>query len=190
MGVAGALPTGSGPPRLTRRRYRPRSLCRNHSTPNQTTARCGVGMFSPVLMSSTRPLDHLNGAGLLWRISGGKISSMEIDWATIRDQWGCTASATRRRSTPLAWKRRRDGALTAKNFGQKRTSCCTVRSTRDGLWISGSYSRAEILHQWASYWLGRRHAERLATISRSGHQPIDLKRPALTNFVPWRRLAP
>jgi hypothetical protein len=31
----------------------------------------------------TRPLDHLNGAGLLWRISGGKISSMETDWATI-----------------------------------------------------------------------------------------------------------
>jgi hypothetical protein len=32
----------------------------------------------------TRPLDHLNGAGLLWRISGGKISSMETD----RDQRG------------------------------------------------------------------------------------------------------
>jgi hypothetical protein len=31
----------------------------------------------------TRPLDHLNGAGLLWRISGGKITSMETDWATI-----------------------------------------------------------------------------------------------------------
>jgi hypothetical protein len=30
-----------------------------------------------------RPLDHLNGAGLLWRISGGKISSMRTDWATI-----------------------------------------------------------------------------------------------------------
>ena len=27
-------------------------------------------------------LDHLNGAGLLWRISGGKITSMETDWAT------------------------------------------------------------------------------------------------------------
>jgi hypothetical protein len=31
----------------------------------------------------TRPLDHLNGAGLLWRISGGRISSLETDWATI-----------------------------------------------------------------------------------------------------------
>jgi hypothetical protein len=30
-----------------------------------------------------RPLDHLNGAGLLWRISGGKITAMETDWATI-----------------------------------------------------------------------------------------------------------
>jgi hypothetical protein len=28
-------------------------------------------------------LDHLNGAGLLWRISGGKITAMETDWATI-----------------------------------------------------------------------------------------------------------
>jgi hypothetical protein len=31
----------------------------------------------------TRPLDPLNGAGLPWRISGGKISSMRTDWATI-----------------------------------------------------------------------------------------------------------
>jgi hypothetical protein len=31
----------------------------------------------------TRPLDHLNGAGLLWRISGGKITAMQTDWATI-----------------------------------------------------------------------------------------------------------
>src|SRR5438045_8228400 len=31
----------------------------------------------------TRPLDHLNGAGLLWRISGGKITAMQSDWATI-----------------------------------------------------------------------------------------------------------
>jgi len=34
----------------------------------------------------TRPLDHLNGAGLLWRISGGRISSMENS---------CCQSATR-----------------------------------------------------------------------------------------------
>jgi hypothetical protein len=27
-------------------------------------------------MSSNAPLDHLNGAGLLWRISGGRISSL------------------------------------------------------------------------------------------------------------------
>ena len=31
-----------------------------------------------------RPLDHLNGAGLLWRLSGGKITRpMHTDWATI-----------------------------------------------------------------------------------------------------------
>jgi hypothetical protein len=34
-------------------------------------------------MSSHAPLDHLNGAGLLWRISGGKITAIETDWATI-----------------------------------------------------------------------------------------------------------
>ena len=42
----------------------------------------------------TRPLDHLNGAGLLWRISGGKITSMETDWATI--EITCTPSNCRR----------------------------------------------------------------------------------------------
>src|SRR5712675_2971314 len=31
----------------------------------------------------TRPLDRLTGAGLLWRISGGKITAMQSDWATI-----------------------------------------------------------------------------------------------------------
>ena len=31
----------------------------------------------------TRSLDHLSGAGLLWRISGGKITAMQTDWATI-----------------------------------------------------------------------------------------------------------
>ena len=30
-----------------------------------------------------RPLDHLQGAGLLWRISGSKIVAMGADWATI-----------------------------------------------------------------------------------------------------------
>jgi hypothetical protein len=30
-----------------------------------------------------RPLDHLQGAGLLWRIGGGKIVGMYSDWAVI-----------------------------------------------------------------------------------------------------------
>jgi len=30
-----------------------------------------------------RPLDHLQGAGLLWRLRGGKINSMHADWAMI-----------------------------------------------------------------------------------------------------------
>jgi len=29
------------------------------------------------------PLDHLTGAGLVWRISGGKIAEMHTDWAAI-----------------------------------------------------------------------------------------------------------
>ena len=41
-------------------------------------------MFRPCFgCHPTRPLDHLNGAGLLWRISGGKITAMQSDWATI-----------------------------------------------------------------------------------------------------------
>ena len=41
-------------------------------------------MFRPCFeCHPTRPLDHLNGAGLLWRISGGKIVAMGADWATI-----------------------------------------------------------------------------------------------------------
>jgi len=30
-----------------------------------------------------RPLDHLKGAGLLWRLSGGRIVAMYADWAVI-----------------------------------------------------------------------------------------------------------
>ena len=40
-------------------------------------------MFRPYFgCHPTCPLDHLNGAGLLWRISGGKITAMQTDWAT------------------------------------------------------------------------------------------------------------
>jgi hypothetical protein len=48
----------------------------------------------------TRPLDHLNGAGLLWRISGGKITAMQSDWATtvlsVRHSGGHVQSGNRR----------------------------------------------------------------------------------------------
>jgi hypothetical protein len=33
--------------------------------------------------SSTRPLDHLRGAGLLWNVAGGKLIRMHTDWAVI-----------------------------------------------------------------------------------------------------------
>ena len=40
-----------------------------------------------------RRLDHLNGAGLLWRICGGKIVAMYADWAVI-EITGRSASST------------------------------------------------------------------------------------------------
>jgi hypothetical protein len=43
----------------------------------------------------TRPLDHLNGAGLLWRISGGKITAMQTDWGRSRST-ACSTSFHRR----------------------------------------------------------------------------------------------
>jgi hypothetical protein len=56
----------------------------------------------------TRPLDHLNGAGLLWRISGGKITAMQSDWATI--EINGAQRIIHRRPSPanfvLPWRRR------------------------------------------------------------------------------------
>jgi hypothetical protein len=56
----------------------------------------------------TRPLDHLNGAGLLWRISGGKITAMQSDWATI--EINGAQRIIQRRPSPanfvLPWRRR------------------------------------------------------------------------------------
>jgi hypothetical protein len=56
----------------------------------------------------TRSLDHLNGAGLLWRISGGKITAMQNDWATI--EINGVQRIIHRRPTPanfvLPWRRR------------------------------------------------------------------------------------
>jgi hypothetical protein len=49
----------------------------------QRAADLGWGTLALFGCHPTRPLDHLNGAGLLWRISGGKITAMQSDWATI-----------------------------------------------------------------------------------------------------------
>ena len=55
-----------------------------------------------------RPLDHLNGAGLLWRISGGKITAMQSDWTTIEIDG--VQRIIHRRPSPanfvLPWRRR------------------------------------------------------------------------------------
>jgi hypothetical protein len=56
----------------------------------------------------TRPLDHLNGAGLLWRISGGKIVAMGADRASV--EINGEQQVVHRRPAPtnfvLPWRRR------------------------------------------------------------------------------------
>ena len=55
-----------------------------------------------------RPLDHLNGAGLLWRLSGGRIVAMYADWAVI--EVNGKEQVVHRRPAPvnfvLPWARR------------------------------------------------------------------------------------
>jgi hypothetical protein len=55
----------------------------------------------------TRPLDHLNGAGLLWRICGGKITAMRSDWATFEID-GVQHIVHRRTRQPPSYCRGRD----------------------------------------------------------------------------------
>jgi len=77
---------------------------------NQTTAPgVELGMFRPCFgCHPTPPPDHLNGAGLLWRISGGKITAMQSDWATIEIDG--VQRIIHRRPSPanfvLPWRRR------------------------------------------------------------------------------------
>jgi len=77
---------------------------------NQTTAPgVELGTFRPCFgCHPTPPPDHLNGAGLLWRISGGKITAMQSDWATIEIDG--VQRIIHRRPSPanfvLPWRRR------------------------------------------------------------------------------------
>jgi hypothetical protein len=67
-----------------------------------------LGYAGPCSDVIQRPLDHLNGAGLLWRISGGKITAMQSDWATIEIN-GAQRIIHGRPSPanfPLPWRRR------------------------------------------------------------------------------------
>src|SRR5258708_40265134 len=66
-------------------------------------------MFRPCFgCHPTPPPDHLNSAGLLWRISGGKITAMQSDWATIEIDG--VQRIIHRRPSPanfvLPWRRR------------------------------------------------------------------------------------
>ena len=84
----------------------------------------------PTRVRRSRPLDHLNGAGLLWRISGGKITAMQSDWATIEID-GAQRIIHRRPSPAnfvLPW-RRRVPAIAAKKEKWPTDSCCQ-RGTR------------------------------------------------------------
>ena len=90
----------------------------------------------------TRPLDHLNGAGLLWRISGGKITAMQSDWATIEIDG--VQHIVHRRPAPAA----------AEATGSVSALLQQKRKRRVAQKIRGNHSlRKQNPHQRASYWL-------------------------------------
>jgi hypothetical protein len=82
----------------------PTGACRS------AAARWGVFLndFCQFIRGRGGPLDHLNGAGLLWRISGGRIIAMYTDWAVI--EINGAQRIIHRRPSPanfvLPWRRR------------------------------------------------------------------------------------
>ena len=110
-------------------------------------------MFRPCFgCHSTRPLDHLNGVGLLWRISGGKFTAMQSDWATIEID-GVQHIAHRRPAPAnfvLPWRRPAPWAK-AHSFLLSVSNPSTRRVAQK---IRGNHSlRKQNPHQRASYWL-------------------------------------
>jgi hypothetical protein len=96
-------------------------------------------------MSSTRPLDHLNGAGLLWRLSGGRIIAMYTDWAVIEIN-GAQRIIHRR---PSLWRCGQSGTRTVRLGGHVQSGTRRVAQK-----IRGNHSlRKQNPHQRASYWL-------------------------------------
>jgi hypothetical protein len=58
---------------------------------------------------STRPLDHLGSAGLLWNLAGGKLSQLYKDWAMISASGGSQRTYHRRpfaANLTLPWRLR------------------------------------------------------------------------------------
>src|SRR6185369_11948485 len=105
-----------------------------------------------------RPLDHLNGAGLLWRISGGKITAMYADWATIEIDG--VQHIVHRRPPPAnfvrPWRRR--------EFGRHVQSGTRRENPRQ------SHSlRKRNAHWRASYWL----APSFAVLSATNRRETD-----------------
>jgi hypothetical protein len=86
---------------------RDRVLVFSHEKSAVRAAQIGWDTASLLGCHPTRPLDPLNGAGLLWRISGGKITAMQSDWATIEIDG--VQHIFHRRPTPttfvLPWRR-------------------------------------------------------------------------------------
>jgi hypothetical protein len=68
----------------------------------------GWGVMALFGCHPDRPLDHLQGAGLLWRVGGGKIVGMYSDWAVI--EINGAQRIIHRRPSPanfvLPWRRR------------------------------------------------------------------------------------
>jgi hypothetical protein len=58
---------------------------------------------------STRPLDHLGRAGLLWNLAGGKLTQLYKDWAMISASGGSQRTYHRRpfaANLTLPWRLR------------------------------------------------------------------------------------
>jgi hypothetical protein len=96
----------------------------------------------------TRPLDHLNGAGLLWRIYGGKITAMQSDWATIEINGGTLSAIAAKKNGPQL-SRCQSATRTVRLGGHVQSGTRRVAQK-----IRGNHSlRKQNPHQRASYWL-------------------------------------
>jgi hypothetical protein len=84
--------------------------CHEFLTSNWAVRAAEMGWDAAALFGCrpVRPLDHLPGAGLLWRIAGGRVTGMHKDWAAI--EFNGMQRVVHRRPSPtnftLPWRLR------------------------------------------------------------------------------------